>query len=66
MNTQGFYKYKDDNLFYGPNFVINDNYELIAKNHEQDTYPVDGWIWFDSELDARTFFNFPVIEPVII
>jgi|688.fasta_scaffold2270326_2 hypothetical protein len=63
MNTQGFYKYTNNELFYGPNFVINANYELIAENHEQYTYPVDGWSWFDSELEAKAFFNIPISEP---
>lgn len=63
MNTQGFYKSTNNELFYGPNFVLNAHYELIAENHEQYTYPVDGWSWFDSEVEARTFFNLPAAEP---
>lgn len=57
MNTQGFYKYTDNELFHGPNFVSSPDYELLAENHEQYTYPVDGWSWFNSELEAKAFFN---------
>ena len=61
-DTSGFYKL-DGELLYAPNYVLNANYELYKDQHESYTYPVDGWYWFDSELEAREFFNFP-IEPV--
>ena len=59
-NSSGFYKL-DGELLYGPNFVLNANYELRKETHEQHTYPVDGWYWFDSESEARRFFG---MEPV--
>ena len=46
-------------LLYGPNFVLNANYELRRETHDQHTYPIDGWSWFDSEEDARLFFDLP-------
>lgn len=55
-NTSGFYKL-DGILLYGPNFVINANYELRRETKDQHTYPTDGWYWFDSEQEAKTFFN---------
>lgn len=61
MNTQGFYKFTNDELFYGPNFVSNANYELITVNHEQYSYPVDGWYYFESEELAREFFGLPAL-----
>ena len=68
IETSGFYKL-DGELLYGPNFVLNANFELRRATHEQHTYPVDGWYWFDSEEEARIFFNLPapaIDEPVII
>lgn len=63
-DTSGFYKL-DGELLYGPNFVLNANYELRKETHTQNTYPVDGWYWFDSEDEARLFFDLPKpSEPV--
>jgi len=56
MNTSGFYKL-DGQLLYGPNFVLNANYELRIETKDNYTYPVDGWYYFDNEDDAYTFFN---------
>jgi len=61
MDTSGFYKL-DADLLYGPNFVINANYELRRETHDQQTYPIDGWSWFDSEEEARFFFSLPAKE----
>ena len=55
-DTSGFYKL-DGELLYGPNFVLNANYELRREAHDQHAYPVDGWYWFDSKETALTFFN---------
>jgi hypothetical protein len=56
-NTSGFYKEENGELIYAPNFVLNKNFELYKETHDQHTYPVDGWHWFDSETEARTFLN---------
>lgn len=55
-DTSGFYKI-DGELLYGPNFVLNANYELRSETHNQHSYQVDGWYWFDSEAQAREFFG---------
>lgn len=60
-DTSGFYKI-DGDLLYGPNFVLNSGYELHRETHSQNTYPVDGWYWFDSESEARVALGLP--EPV--
>lgn len=58
MDTSGFYKMEDGgNLLYGPNFVENKDYQLYRESHAQQTYPVDGWYWFDSEEQAKDFFR---------
>lgn len=53
LNTAGFYKLDEGQLLYGPNFVINANYQLYREAKDEHSYPVDGWYWFDSEADAR-------------
>ena len=55
-DTSGFYKHDGDVLF-GPNFVLNANYELRRETKEQHTYPTDGWYWFDTKEDAYAFFE---------
>lgn len=61
MDTSGFYKL-DADLLYGPNFVLNANYELRRETKDQHTYPIDGWYWFSSEEEARLFFDLPAKE----
>jgi len=56
MDTSGFYKEENGELLYGQ-VVLNKNYELRKETHEQHTYPVDGWYWFASEAEAKSFFN---------
>ena len=34
--------------FFAPNFVMSKDYELIAENHEDYNYPVDGWEWTEN------------------
>lgn len=57
--TAGFYKYESEILSYGPNFVLNLDYELRAESKDEYTYPIDGWYWFNSLEDACLFFNIP-------
>lgn len=59
--TDGFYKL-DGELLYGPNFVLNANYELRRETKDQHSYPTDGWHWFDSEEEARAFFGLAPAE----
>jgi len=61
-NTSGFYKLNNEELLYGPNFVLGPYgaYELRKETKDAHTYPVDGWYWFDSEIEARTFFGLPI------
>ena len=59
MNTSGFYKL-DGSLLYGPNYVLNANYELRRETRDDHSYPVDGWYWFDTEEEARLFFDLPL------
>lgn len=61
-DTSGFYKL-DGELLYGPNYVLNANYELRREDHAATTYPVDGWYWFESEAAAKVFFGMPSETP---
>ena len=58
--SQGFYKNENGELFHGPNYVIfPTNEELNIDLKDTYTYPVYGWYYFDSEEEARIFFNLP-------
>jgi hypothetical protein len=54
----GFYKV-DGGLLYGPTCVLAPTFELLRELHDTYSYPVDGWHWFDSEAQARAFFDLP-------
>lgn len=59
-DTSGFYKNDNGEVIFGPNYVLNASYDLRRETHEQHTYPVDGWFWFDSEAEARQTLNLPL------
>lgn len=58
-DTSGFYLYQDGALTFAPNFVENTNFQLYRDQKDTHNYPVHGWYWFDTEDDARAFFNMP-------
>ena len=60
---QGFYK--DDNgfLLWSADRVINDNFELWIDQKDTYSYPVDGWIWAETEEQARIVLDLPLPEP---
>ena len=55
--SAGFYKYEDQNLYFGANYVLNADYELRKEIKDNHSYPVDGWYWFDSQEEAKQFFK---------
>lgn len=57
MNNSGFYKKEDTEILYAPNIVEAPSYVLVAQNKDSYTYPVDGWIWADSEEIAISYFE---------
>lgn len=59
-DTSGFYKYEDEQLFFGPNFVESKLFKLTRETKNDFTYPVYGWYWFDSEDLAKEFFGIPL------
>jgi hypothetical protein len=57
-DTSGFYKLSNDGeLYFGPNFVVNKNYELKRELKNNYQYPVGGWYWFDSRDEALLQFG---------
>lgn len=58
INTSGFYQVQSDVLCWGANVILAPDYTLTREDKDTYTYPHDGWYWFDSEEDARKFFNF--------
>lgn len=59
--ADGFYKL-DGMLLYGPNFVLNANYELRRETKDTHTYPTDGWYWFDTLEEACTFLGLNIAD----
>jgi hypothetical protein len=62
MNTAGFYKNGDGVLLHSATTVESGLYFLLAADHDQYQYPVDGWYWFDDEESARLFLDVPLPE----
>ena len=51
-----FYKYEESQLLQGEN-IFGPGWELISEIKDTYAYPVDGWYWFDTEEEAKLFFN---------
>lgn len=60
---QGFYKNDNGFLLWSADRVINDNFELWIDQKDTYSYPVEGWIWADSELIARQTLECYGINP---
>jgi hypothetical protein len=59
-----FYKKEtDDYMLIAPNFVLNADYELFAETYTENTYPIDGWYWFNDDNIAYT--ELEVTKPVL-
>lgn len=43
-----FYKQDNDELICAPNRVSGPDFELLDETHEDNTYPINGWYWFDN------------------
>lgn len=63
MNMCGFYKNENNALLFGSKIVENKNYTLNSSNKDNYVYPIDGWYWFETEEEARLFFNLPKPTP---
>ena len=57
-DTKGFYKSDNGSLLYAPNFLIlPDIGELSIELRDTYEYPILGWYYFDTEEEAKSFFN---------
>jgi len=56
----GFYKNDNGSLLWSADRVINDNFQLWIDLKDTYNYPVEGWIWADSEAEARVILNLPL------
>ena len=43
-----YYKRDGEELLTAPNGVDGPGYSLTVENHNEHTYPVNGWYWFDT------------------
>lgn len=57
IDTSGFYKFENDELLYAPNFIESFSYQLNREYKNDYVFPIHGWYWFDTEHDAKIFFN---------
>lgn len=56
-NESGFYKYSDEFLHFGPNYVYAPTFTLVKEDKDTYSLPIDGWYWFESEAEAKAFFE---------
>jgi len=55
---KGFYSVDADGIFhFAPNFVYGPTYILLIEEKDTYTYPLEGWMYFDTKLEATTYFN---------
>jgi hypothetical protein len=59
---QGFYKNDNGSLLWSADKVVADNFELWLDKKDIYSYPVEGWVWAESEEQARLTLNLPLPE----
>ena len=59
-----FYKLIDEKNYIFGSEVLSAEYQLLTEDKDTYTYPIDGWIWANSDDEAREFFNLPPLEIV--
>ena len=59
-----FYKLIDEKNYIFGSEVLSAEYQLLTEDKDTYTYPIDGWYWFNSDEEAREFFNLPPLEIV--
>lgn len=60
VDTSGFYKVQDGQLFFGPNWVVNADYTLHRELDADLGFEVDGWLFYADEATAREMLGLPV------
>lgn len=59
---KGFYKLDNGSLLFG-DMVTSVDYVLIVDEKDNYEYPVDGWYYFETEVEAKEFFG--IIDEII-
>lgn len=49
-------------VLFAYNFVASPDYTIEVDLKDTYQYPVDGWYWFDSEVEMMEFFNISKVE----
>jgi hypothetical protein len=62
VNGSGFYKNEYGVLLHGSEDVFGPTFTLLRDQHESYEYPVDGWYWFDTEEEARSFLGESLLD----
>ncbi len=57
--TRGFFKVENGELIIARTNIGGPGFDLFFEMPHLQTYPIEGWYWFDTELQAREFFNIP-------
>ena len=57
MNEEGFYKLDNGEILYAPNIVEGPGYVLLINEKDTYVYPIDGWVYADSQANAAEFLN---------
>ena len=58
----GFYTVVDDQLDFGQMVSFADGTVIVLELKDTYTYPIEGWYYFDTEVEAKIFFNLPLEE----
>ncbi len=59
-----FYKLDENELLCGPSVEMPKGIKLDESNYLKQTYPIDGWYYFNSLEDALNFFGLVTVEVV--
>lgn len=52
-----FYKYENEHLMYGPTVAFPEGEVLHLELLDTYELPINGWYYFETEEEAKTFFN---------
>jgi hypothetical protein len=64
MNEAGFYKLDNGDILYAPNIVEGPGYVLLINEKDTYVYPVDGWVYADSQENASVLLMSEVLTAV--
>lgn len=54
--VKGFYKLDNESLLFGT-IVTSQKYLLLVDEKDNYELPIDGWYYFESEVEAKGFFG---------